>query len=329
MTLPINQSDSRGVATIIIPTYNRGELLIQALESCLNQTWRPIEIIIVDDGSTDDTVKVVSDLMARKWANLNIRLECQANSGASAARNRGLALATGQYVQYLDSDDWLEPDKIESQVAMLQSPGHEQDAGCYCLGRMGKEKHSVVIGRKCDCISELIEALASREVHVMQTSAPLWRRKFLLQQDGWRTDISLGDDLEYHVRLLCAASGMGFIDKELFFVREHDGPRLSDVNKSRKQVLSLILTRRYVYENLHKTGRWTIKVQRHFVNALRTLYANLLEYGRTEDIKTFEAFYASCAYQPNRVLFPLVLIGLRRCIGRSFLMSAFRLIKKI
>ncbi len=316
--------------SVIIPTHNRMDLLPHAIESCLNQTYTNVEIIIVDDGSTDGTACLVNEWLANKWMGRNIRLECQMNAGASAARNRGVALATGEYVQFLDSDDWLELDKLECQINLLQKECHQTDAGCYCWGRMGQPNAANImrIGRRCETIAALIEALISREVHVMQTSAPLWRREFLIRQAGWRTDISLGDDLEYHVRLLCAANGMGFVERELFFVREHEGPRLSDAQRNLDRTLSQIRTRQAICENLKNTGWWTTTVQHNFLQALRSLYSNILSCGTTQHIKEFEAFYAACARQPKHSLFPLGLIYLRRCFGRDFLLKAHRLTGK-
>ena len=100
--------------SVIIPTYNRRNTLPRAVESVLNQTYKPIEIIVVDDGSTDGTKEMFSEMYPL------VRYIYQANSGVSSARNTGINSASGAWIALLDSDDeWL-PDKLDRQVKLLQ-----------------------------------------------------------------------------------------------------------------------------------------------------------------------------------------------------------------
>ena len=102
------------LVSVIIPTYNRADTIGKAVSSVLAQTYREIEIIIIDDGSTDDTPAVLAGFGAR------IRVLRQSNAGPSAARNGGAAEARGEYLAFLDSDDeWL-PEKIERQVRLME-----------------------------------------------------------------------------------------------------------------------------------------------------------------------------------------------------------------
>lgn len=103
-----------GLVSVIIPTYNREALVCQAIQSVLNQSYQNFEIIVVDDGSSDNTAKVV-----QKYAP-GARYVHQENAGASVARNRGIQEAKGEWVAFLDSDDeWL-PDKLKLQIDLLQ-----------------------------------------------------------------------------------------------------------------------------------------------------------------------------------------------------------------
>ena len=100
--------------SVIIPTYNRANLVTEAINSVLMQSCKDIEIIVIDDGSTDNTSKVLKTFGDR------IRYIKQKNMGAGAARNRGLKEANGKYIAFLDSDDiWLDF-KIELQVAIME-----------------------------------------------------------------------------------------------------------------------------------------------------------------------------------------------------------------
>jgi len=101
--------------SVIIPTYNRKNTLPRAVESVLNQTYKPVEIIIVDDGSTDGTKEWFSEMYPL------VHYIYQVNSGVSSARNTGINSARGDWIALLDSDDeWL-PDKLEIQVKLLQN----------------------------------------------------------------------------------------------------------------------------------------------------------------------------------------------------------------
>ncbi len=101
------------LVSILIPCYNAERWIAQAIESALSQTWLEKEIIVVDDGSTDCSLQVI-----KQFGN-KIRFETGPNRGGNCARNRLLELATGDWVQYLDADDYLLPDKIAKQVEFL------------------------------------------------------------------------------------------------------------------------------------------------------------------------------------------------------------------
>jgi len=325
MTLPL--------VSIIIPTYNRKDLLAEAVQSCLDQTWSNLEVIIVDDGSTDGTDAFANGLLSGAWQGQNIKFYRQQNSGASAARNYGLSLATGKYIQFLDSDDLLFAEKIRLQATKLELSEQAHAEGCSCYGQLGeavnKGPSHARIGIFCSTPREYIEGLCSRIVHGMQTSAPLWRKSFLIGQTGWRTDITLGDDLEYHIRLLISAKGMLFVEQELFWVREHAGPRLSDFRKALEKVLSLFRTRRAIYEALTKSGQWNETMQKNFLGAMQTIYANMLSYGTDDDIREIERFIYKVASHPVRRFQLLGLIATRRCLGKKTLLKAHGILSQL
>src|SRR5580658_5705159 len=104
------------LVSVIIPCYNAERWVGEALQSCLDQTYQPIEVIVVDDGSTDQSKQVVLDVASN--TNVSVRLIEGAHKDASAARNQGLAVAAGDYVQFLDADDVMSPRKTELQAAV-------------------------------------------------------------------------------------------------------------------------------------------------------------------------------------------------------------------
>ncbi|MDA3897996.1 MAG: glycosyltransferase family A protein, partial [Desulfobacteraceae bacterium] len=111
------------VFTVIIPTYNRSHLVLETLDSLIEQTYRPIEIILIDDGSTDNTNEVVENwkMINDDDIKLSICIIYQKNMGPSAARNRGIQESSGAYILFLDSDDKLYPQCLEIFVAAFKS----------------------------------------------------------------------------------------------------------------------------------------------------------------------------------------------------------------
>src|ERR1700734_1741735 len=101
------------LVSILIPACNAGPFIADTIKSAMAQTWPEKEVIIVDDGSTDDTHSI-----AQKFASKGITVVTQKNHGASLARNRALSLCRGEYIQWLDADDVLACDKISRQMEM-------------------------------------------------------------------------------------------------------------------------------------------------------------------------------------------------------------------
>jgi len=110
---------SKPNVSIIIPTYNRARFLPQCLESAFQQTYRDFEVIIVDDGSTDDTKKIVQKFIKRYGKIITYIYQDHVN--IASARNRGLNMAGGRTIAFLDSDDLWMKDKLEKQVQYLQN----------------------------------------------------------------------------------------------------------------------------------------------------------------------------------------------------------------
>ena len=127
----MNESTQADLVSTIIPVYNRPELIRRAVLSVLNQTYRPIEILLVNDGSTDHTPDVLAELQQAHPA--EIRVIHQPNGGAGLAREKGRQAAIGAFIQYLDSDDYLLPNKFSDQIAALEA--HPECAIAYGTSR--------------------------------------------------------------------------------------------------------------------------------------------------------------------------------------------------
>jgi glycosyltransferase involved in cell wall biosynthesis len=102
--------------SVIIPAYNAQKTIRETIESVLNQTFKDFEIIVIDDGSQDSTVEIVS-----AFSDPRLRLFSYPNAGVSATRNRGLAQANSEFISFLDADDLWTPDKLEAQLRALEA----------------------------------------------------------------------------------------------------------------------------------------------------------------------------------------------------------------
>ncbi|SRR5882762_283850 len=121
---------NKSLVSIIIPTYNRADVISETIDNVFSQTYKNFELIVVDDGSTDGTPAIL-----RKYAN-RIRVITQKNAGPAAARNRGIEVSGGDIIAFQDSDDLWEPTKLERQVALLEKSGDSVPC-CLCSASFG------------------------------------------------------------------------------------------------------------------------------------------------------------------------------------------------
>lgn len=188
------------LVTTIIPTYNRAHLVSEAVESVLNQSYKHVEIVVVDDGSTDETQTVLAKYRDR------IRIIRQENAGPAAARNRGIAGSQGELIAFLDSDDLWLPNKLERQVELLQKAGSSVPC-CVCNIRMRwpeKEGHSFEIAALHPHTTQGIwvnadEVLATR--FLLFNQGVVIRREVLDRVGGYDEDLWLLEDHELALRL--------------------------------------------------------------------------------------------------------------------------------
>ncbi|HTS19124.1 MAG TPA: glycosyltransferase family A protein [Verrucomicrobiae bacterium] len=184
------------LVSVVIPTYNYGRYIGETIDSALSQTHSPLEIIVVDDGSTDDTQARVSTFADR------IRYIHQQNRGLSAARNKGIQEARGEFIALLDSDDLWLPDKLQRQVAhALQHP----DTGLVATERFAIDE----TGRRIDhdvqaCARDGFHNLTMRdllELAAFSPSSVMIRKEALKLIGGFNETIMGTEDLEMWVRI--------------------------------------------------------------------------------------------------------------------------------
>lgn len=212
-----------GLVSTIIPVHNRPALLREAVASVLAQTYRPIEIVVVDDGSTDDT-PAVADALAAAHPEV-VRVLHKNNAGPGLAREAGRQTALGEFIQYLDSDDVLMPRKFELQVMALRQ---RQDCGVA----YGKTNYRVLgLGndlqpwkRTGERIDWMFPSLL--ESRWWGTSTPLYRRALTDEAGPW-LGLTNEEDWEYDCRIAANGVRLVFVDEFVSEERDHAGSRLS------------------------------------------------------------------------------------------------------
>lgn len=210
------------LVTTIIPVFNRASMLREAVGSVLAQTHRPIEIVIVDDGSTDDTA-AVADVLAREHA--EVRVIHQANGGPGRAREAGRLAARGDFIQYLDSDDLLLPRKFGLQVAGLNA--HPECGASYGWTRIRYPDGSAG-ERPWKRTGEQITTMfpAFLESRWWDTSTPLFRRVVVDAAGPW-SELRVEEDWEYDARIASRGTRMHYVDEWVSETRQLDPLRLS------------------------------------------------------------------------------------------------------
>jgi glycosyltransferase involved in cell wall biosynthesis len=234
------RASSGPLVSILIPAFNAGRWIEQAIRSALGQTCRRKEVIVVDDGSTDNTLYVAKSFCAG-----NVLVVRKDNEGAAATRNRAMALCQGDYIQWLDADDLLAPNKVERQLDLLRDDPDPQVLLSGAWGSFGYRPQ-----RACFNPSSLWNDLTPLEWLVrklgqnlhMQTATWLTSRQLADAAGLWDTRMQYDDDGEYFCRVLLASKGTRFAGAARVYWRDVPGARLSYIGTSNRKMDSLLLS---------------------------------------------------------------------------------------
>jgi glycosyltransferase involved in cell wall biosynthesis len=225
MTEPVFEP---GLVSTMVPVHDRPRLLEEAVASVLAQSYRPIEVVIVDDGSTDGTTSVADRLAAESPG--VVRVLHVANGGPGRAREAGRRVARGEFIQYLDSDDLLVVGKFESQVSALRA---DPEAGVAygwtayrAPGQGGEDRPWKRTGER---IERMFPAfLKSRW---WGTSTPLYRRRVTDAAGPW-SDLWNEEDWEYDCRVAALDVRLAYVPRYVSIQRDQGGSRLSHSGSS-------------------------------------------------------------------------------------------------
>lgn len=211
--------------SIIIPCFNAGRLLLEAVESALAQTYPDLEVIVVDDGSTDDETRLA---LAELKHNTNVTVIRQENRGASAARNAGISAASGMYIMPLDADDLIEPNYVKQAVPVLTT--HNDVGLVYCRADFFGDQ-SGPWGLAEFSWSQVL-------VHNMVFCTALYRQEDWLAVGGYDESMVSGrEDHDFVLRILGLGRRVHRLDEVLFHYRQHGFTKNFAIGQSRANLI--------------------------------------------------------------------------------------------
>ncbi|WP_017296664.1 glycosyltransferase family 2 protein [Nodosilinea nodulosa] len=258
------------LVSILIPCHNAAPWLAETLKSALTQTWPRTEIILIDDGSTDDSL-VVAGRAVSQFNHPHMRIIAQRNQGAAATRNLALELAQGEVIQFLDADDLLAPDKIERQMALLAA-----HPGCLIAGAWARFHHHPQEAvftpeppwRNMAPVDWLVCAWSGH--WMMPPAAWLVPRSLIRAAGPWQTALSLNDDGEYFARVILASQGIRFCPAARSYYRSGNRTSLSGRKTtaawaSQYQALALQSQHLLAAENSDRTRQVCANLMQRFI----------------------------------------------------------------
>lgn len=279
------------LVSVIIPVFNRENLIGETLDSVISQTYANWECIVVDDGSHDNTEEVVNS-----YANMDNRITYFSrpntrNKGASPSRNYGLEQATGDFIQFLDSDDLLHPNKLEEQLKHLESAPLLSVATC----KWGSFRESTRLNVKQKYYSyknyknslDLLYGFGKREEY-FPPIVYLVPKKVIENAGYWDESIfrNPNDDGEYFSRIMLNASGIVFCENTTAYYRAGNESRLSLLDDEQK-IRSVIESWKMIDSNL--TGY--PKLRRVYVGSgINSIYKRIKD-SYPDIIKEYNEFF--------------------------------------
>jgi glycosyltransferase involved in cell wall biosynthesis len=244
------------LVSVLIPAFNAGEWVAETLRSAIAQTWPRKEIILIDDGSSDETLAI-----ARRFESDEVRVIPQGNQGAAAARNKAFSLSAGDYIQWLDADDLLAPDKISKQMEVLGRHPSKRILLSSAFGRfMYRRSRAKFVPTALWCDLSPAEWLLRKmgENLFMQPATWLVSRELTEAAGPWDTRLLVDDDGEYFCRVLLASAEVRFVPDAKVYYRMSGPGSLSYIGPYSGKVdahwLSMQMHIRYL-QSLENTER--------------------------------------------------------------------------
>lgn len=230
--------------SVLIPCYNSARFVADAVEAALGQTHQDVEVIVIDDGSTDGSVDVLKRFDNR------IIFEAGPNRGACSARNRAFELSSGDLIQFLDADDKLDPHKLSKQIRLMET--ERADMVLCKIGLFGDDRGERPEKRPHPAPDG--DAMMYFAAYGIQTAAPLYTRRLFERSGGFLPGLKRGQEADLHIRLGALNPRINMLDEILVWVRMHDGERITNKPPDINQIVTTLI---HQADFIERNGVWT------------------------------------------------------------------------
>ena len=206
--------------SVIVPVYNVEKYIEKCLVSLINQTYKNCEFIFVNDGSKDNSCKIINDIKS-KISDNRIKIISQENAGVSAARNRGLEESTGEYIVFVDADDFLAKDFVEYMVTLILKYDSDFAYSIENFKKRGEEQESELFDKMITS-NESVALLLGLRVTVGCWNK-IYKKKLLVDNDiKFFTDLFYGEGLSFIIRVSQATSKIAIGNKKVYYYRKNN-----------------------------------------------------------------------------------------------------------
>ncbi len=287
------------MVSILIPLYNSQEFIAETIESCLNQAYSNIEIIIVDDGSTDSSARIVQEY-AHKYK--NIKFYCQNNAGAPRARNLAFEKSKGEYIQYLDADDLMSENKISAQIEIAKTYNYAPDI--IFSSKFSYFKKSI---EDAKYFKQTIDKSYRSGMDWLRDSWSgggfgvvmgwLTHRKLIQKAGKWDETLKKNQDGEFFSRVLLNAKRVIMTDNTMVYYRRTGSHSIS-ASRSEEAIYSVLQSLKKYEKNIEKFNNKQLN------EALAIMYANFVKehYGiHTHIVKEAEKEIEKLGFDINKL----------------------------
>lgn len=269
---------STKLVSIIIPCYNASRWIAEAIISCLWQTHPNIEIIIIDDGSKDNSLEIIKSY-AQQYKNIIWRRI--PHTGGNHARNVGLSLSKGEYIQFLDADDYILPEKIKHQVDFLESTGadvvygdwrhqYHYTNGSYKLGDIK------ITGQQTDILESLLGTWW------VAVAALLYTRKTIERSDGWDETLSTAQDRDFFISVVMRGAKVMYQPGCYSIYRRYGNVTVSTISRPR-----WVMGHCVVLEKAERKLVQNKRLSSNYQRALAAGYFDMARYSLFEDYSLY------------------------------------------
>jgi glycosyltransferase involved in cell wall biosynthesis len=237
--------------SVIIPFFNRAQLLVETLHAIATQTFTDFEVIIVDDGSVPEEVNLIQEVL-KKWSDENfkyLKRPAEYSKGANSCRSFGLSVSKGRYVKWFDSDDLMKPELLEKQVRQIQK-GYD---GVLCSCEIWNEdfsKHLKDGWRKLNYADNALKEYLRTQM-AWQTGCGLWKRESILSIQPFSEDLTNAQEWIFHLKALTYGLKIGVSNERLVCIRRHESS--ISANRKTRYFLNRLKARSFALMHLAKT----------------------------------------------------------------------------